>query len=51
MSEDEVRRVVAEFTEGRTFGFLGEQRVNVLLMNLALDERLNQYRERQRPDG
>lgn len=38
LSEDEVRRVVAEFTEGRQFGFLGEPRVNVLLMNLKLDE-------------
>ncbi len=39
MSEDQVRRLVAEFTEGRQFGFLGEPRVNVLLINLALDER------------
>lgn len=38
MSEDEVRRVVAEFTEGRQFGLLGEPRVNVLLLNLKLDE-------------
>ncbi len=44
MSEDEVRRVVAEFTEGRQFGFLGEPRVNVLQLNLALDS--SQYRER-----
>lgn len=47
MSEDDVHRVVTEFTEGRQFGFLGEPRVNVLLLNLALDERKpNQYRER-----
>jgi K+-transporting ATPase ATPase C chain len=39
MSEDEVRRLVAEHTEGRLFGLLGEPRVNVLLLNLALDER------------
>ncbi len=39
MSEDEVRRIVAEFTEGRQFGFLGEPRVNTLLLNLSLDER------------
>lgn len=39
MSEDEVRRLVVEHTEGRQFGLLGEPRVNVLLLNLALDER------------
>ena len=38
MSEEEARRVVSEFTEGRQFGFLGEPRVNVLLLNLKLDE-------------
>src|SRR5947209_11235961 len=39
VSEGEVRRLVASHTEGRQFGFLGESRVNVLLLNLALDER------------
>jgi K+-transporting ATPase ATPase C chain len=39
MSEEEVRGVVTEFTEGRQFGFLGEPRVNALLLNIALDER------------
>jgi K+-transporting ATPase ATPase C chain len=38
LSEDEVRKLVAEFTEGRTLGLLGEPRVNVLLLNLKLDE-------------
>ncbi|HEY8411298.1 MAG TPA: potassium-transporting ATPase subunit KdpC [Pyrinomonadaceae bacterium] len=39
MSEDELRQIVSTHTEGRQFGFLGEPRVNVLELNLALDER------------
>jgi K+-transporting ATPase ATPase C chain len=38
LSEDQVRALVSNQTEGRTFGILGEPRVNVLLLNLALDE-------------
>jgi hypothetical protein len=38
MNEDEVRRHVQNHTEGRQFGVLGEPRVNVLELNLALDE-------------
>ncbi len=38
MSEDNMRRLVREHTEGRQFGVLGEPRVNVLELNLALDE-------------
>jgi len=38
VTEDEVRRVVAQYTEWRTLGLLGEPRVNVLLLNLRLDE-------------
>jgi K+-transporting ATPase ATPase C chain len=39
MSEDVVRALVKENTTGRQFGLLGEPRVNVLNLNLALDER------------
>ncbi len=38
MSEAKVRQLVAQQTEGRTFGLLGEERVNVLLLNIALDK-------------
>jgi K+-transporting ATPase ATPase C chain len=38
MPEDRLRQLVGERTEGRTFGLLGEPRVNVLELNLALDE-------------
>ena len=37
MSPEELKQVVAEFTEGRQLGFLGEPRVNVLQLNLALE--------------
>jgi K+-transporting ATPase ATPase C chain len=37
LPEDRIRQLVEETTEGRYLGLLGEPRVNVLLLNLALD--------------
>jgi K+-transporting ATPase ATPase C chain len=38
LSKDEVLKVVKNNTQGRQLGFLGEPRVNVLLLNLAIDK-------------
>lgn len=37
LSEEAVKALVDHYTEGRQFGFLGEPRVDVLELNLALD--------------
>jgi K+-transporting ATPase ATPase C chain len=46
VAERDVRTLVAQFTEGRQLGVLGEPRVNVLKLNLALDRMANGSRSR-----
>lgn len=38
LSEQQLRQLIQQHTAGRTFGLLGEPRVNVLELNLALDQ-------------
>jgi K+-transporting ATPase ATPase C chain len=39
LPEETVRKAIDAHTEGRAWGFLGEETVNVLELNLALDRR------------
>jgi K+-transporting ATPase ATPase C chain len=39
MSEDDLKKLVDQYTDGRDFGILGEPGVNIVKLNLALDDR------------
>lgn len=49
VTPERVKTVVMTHITGRTFGFLGEPRVNVLLLNLALDRQFGQMASAFKP--
>ena len=40
VSADQVKQLIAQFTDRADLGFLGEPRVNVLMLNIALDQKV-----------
>ncbi|MGE0820915.1 MAG: potassium-transporting ATPase subunit KdpC [Candidatus Binatia bacterium] len=51
VAPERVKTVIDAYTESRTFGLLGEPRVNVLLVNLALDRQFGRPAPVQAQDG
>jgi potassium-transporting ATPase KdpC subunit len=47
VSPDHVKRLIAQFTEAPTFGIVGELRVNVLRLNMALDQHFRPWERRR----
>jgi potassium-transporting ATPase KdpC subunit len=41
VSQDQIEPLIAQFTQRPDWGFLGEPRVNVLLLNIALDQKFH----------
>jgi K+-transporting ATPase ATPase C chain len=51
LSQDQVKELVEKFVEPPQWGFLGEARVNVLLLNVALDQVAAQKHEKVSSKG
>jgi K+-transporting ATPase ATPase C chain len=51
ITADRLKAIMEAYTEGRTFGLLGEPQVNVLLLNLALDRQFGHPAPLQAKDG
>jgi K+-transporting ATPase ATPase C chain len=51
LSQDKVKELVQRFVEPPQWGFLGEPRVNVLLLNVALDQLAAQKPDKSPANG